>query len=255
MVFKRQRCLGLCFGIFTLSLLTLCKISKKYLLSNMQFTNLSFWFCYCCCRHIIIHWMFSCLLCMSQICLSKPCGRDFPGAPLVNNLPCSVGDVGLIPGQRTKIPHATVQLSLCRSYWACLPQLERTCIHSEGFCMTQWRSCVPQLRPDAASQTNPNIYRPRTMRHWIMNRSDKCYLRFKHLRADVQPSISLFLFHDDLESCNDRDTEWKQQGLLSHCRGESWCEENSDLHHILHEQERNLCFIKPLRFQGLFIIA
>ena len=55
-VFKRQRCLGLCFGIFTLSLLpTLCKISKRYLLSNMQFTNLFFWFCYCCCRHVIIH--------------------------------------------------------------------------------------------------------------------------------------------------------------------------------------------------------
>ena len=131
---------------------------QKYLLSNMQFTNLFFWFCYCCCRHIIIHWIFSCLPYMFQMCLSKPHGRDFPGAPLVNNLPCSVGDGGLIPDQRTKIPHATVQLSLCRNYWACVPQLESPCIHSEGFRVTHWRSHVPQLRPEAAKQTNQPKY-------------------------------------------------------------------------------------------------
>ena len=31
---------------------------------------------------------------------------DFPGGPVVNNLACNAGDVGLIPGQGTKIPHA-----------------------------------------------------------------------------------------------------------------------------------------------------
>ena len=39
------------------------------------------------------------------------CG-DFPGGPVVKNLPCNAGDAGLIPGQGTKIPHALRQLSL-----------------------------------------------------------------------------------------------------------------------------------------------
>ena len=37
--------------------------------------------------------------------------RDFPGGPVVKNLPCSAGDSGLITGWGTKIPHATGQLS------------------------------------------------------------------------------------------------------------------------------------------------
>ena len=43
-------------------------------------------------------------------------GEDFPGDPMVKNPPCNVGDVALIPGQETKIPHATEQLNLCCSY-------------------------------------------------------------------------------------------------------------------------------------------
>ena len=31
---------------------------------------------------------------------------DFPGGPVVKNLPSNAGDVGSIPGQVTKIPHA-----------------------------------------------------------------------------------------------------------------------------------------------------
>ena len=37
--------------------------------------------------------------------------RDFPGGPVVKNPPYNAGDVGLIPGQGTKIPHAAGQLS------------------------------------------------------------------------------------------------------------------------------------------------
>ena len=36
---------------------------------------------------------------------------DFPGGPLVKNLPSNAGDEGLIPGLGTKIPHALEQLS------------------------------------------------------------------------------------------------------------------------------------------------
>ena len=33
--------------------------------------------------------------------------RDFPGGPVVKNLPSNVGDAGSIPGRGTKISHAT----------------------------------------------------------------------------------------------------------------------------------------------------
>ena len=56
--------------------------------------------------------------------------RDFSGGPVVKNPPCNVEDVGLIPGQGTKIPHVAEQLSphatnteLERlNYRACMPQ-------------------------------------------------------------------------------------------------------------------------------------
>ena len=58
--------------------------------------------------------------------------RDFPGGPVVKNPSCNAGDASLIPGQRTKIPHAAGQLSphattteLMRS-GTCMPQLERS---------------------------------------------------------------------------------------------------------------------------------
>ena len=43
----------------------------------------------------------------------------FPGGPVVKNRPCSAGDVGLIPGQETKIPCALEHLNPKRcNYWA-----------------------------------------------------------------------------------------------------------------------------------------
>jgi len=36
---------------------------------------------------------------------------DFPGGPVVKSPPCNAGDMSLIPGQGTKIPHAAGQLS------------------------------------------------------------------------------------------------------------------------------------------------
>ena len=37
-------------------------------------------------------------------------GGDFPGGPVVKNLPSNAGDTGSIPGQGTKVPHAMRQL-------------------------------------------------------------------------------------------------------------------------------------------------
>ena len=39
--------------------------------------------------------------------------EDFPGGPMIKSMPCSVGDVGLIPGWVNKIPCAVEQLSPC----------------------------------------------------------------------------------------------------------------------------------------------
>ena len=62
--------------------------------------------------------------------------RDFPGGPVVNNLPSSSGDVGSIPGQGTTIPHAAGQLS---------PHAATT----EHMCSG---AHVPQRRPSAAKK-------------------------------------------------------------------------------------------------------
>ena len=39
--------------------------------------------------------------------------RDFPGGPVVKNLPSNAGDVGSNLGRGTEIPHALGQLSPC----------------------------------------------------------------------------------------------------------------------------------------------
>ena len=38
---------------------------------------------------------------------------DFPGGPVVKDLPCNADKLGSIPCQGTKISHASEQLSLC----------------------------------------------------------------------------------------------------------------------------------------------
>ena len=40
-------------------------------------------------------------------------GAGLPGGPVIKNLLCNARDVGLIPGQGTKILHAMEQLSPC----------------------------------------------------------------------------------------------------------------------------------------------
>ena len=42
---------------------------------------------------------------------NKAEGWDYPGGPVVKNLPSTAGDVGLIPGQGTKILYVAGQLS------------------------------------------------------------------------------------------------------------------------------------------------
>ena len=63
--------------------------------------------------------------------------RDFPGGPVVKNLPCNAEVVGSLLGQGTKIPHAEGQLSPCTT-------TRESTHHNEILSMMQWRSCVPQ---------------------------------------------------------------------------------------------------------------
>ena len=68
--------------------------------------------------------------------------KDFPGGPVVKNLPCkknppcNAGEAGLIPKQETKILHAAGQLRPHAS------NREPTCCNC--------RESVPQPRPDTA---------------------------------------------------------------------------------------------------------
>ena len=48
----------------------------------------------------------------------------FPGGPVIKNPPANAGDLGLIPGQGTKIPHALAQLSLGHHSWRDGPRLQ-----------------------------------------------------------------------------------------------------------------------------------
>ena len=54
--------------------------------------------------------------------------RDFPGGPVVKNLPSNAGDAGSIHGQGTKIPHAAGQLSPHTTTTEPAPQLESLCV-------------------------------------------------------------------------------------------------------------------------------
>ena len=69
---------------------------------------------------------------------------DFPGGPVVGNPPSNAGHADSIPGQRTKIPHASGWLSLHTA------TTEPVCRSEKEARKPQERSHVPQLRPEAA---------------------------------------------------------------------------------------------------------
>ena len=72
----------------------------------------------------------------------KASACDVPDGPLVKNLPCSAEEAGSIPGQGTKIPHATGQLSPCSA-------ARKSVCGNKRSCMTQGWSQLPQRRPKA----------------------------------------------------------------------------------------------------------
>ena len=69
---------------------------------------------------------------------------DFPGGPVVKNLPCNARNTNSIPGQGTKISHPGEQLSPCLT-------TKESDHCNERSRMTQQRSHVPQIRSEAAN--------------------------------------------------------------------------------------------------------
>ena len=68
---------------------------------------------------------------------------DFPGGPVVKNLPSHAGDMGSVPGWGAKISQAMEQLSLSTT---------TNPMHlSERSCRLQQRSYLLQLRTDTAT--------------------------------------------------------------------------------------------------------
>ena len=61
---------------------------------------------------------------------------DFPGGPVVKNLPYNAGDTGSIPGWGIKIP--------------CVAEEQSTCATTREFVHYKERSSLVQLRPEAA---------------------------------------------------------------------------------------------------------
>ena len=87
-------------------------------------------------------------------------GRDFPGGPVVKNLPSNAGDVGSIPGRGTKIPHAVGQLSLCTT------TTEPTRLNQ--------RARVPQTTEPTRSGTRaPQLQSPCTLEPVCHNQREK----------------------------------------------------------------------------------
>ena len=76
--------------------------------------------------------------------IKKDIKTDFPGGLAVKNPPGKAGDVSLIPGPGTKIPHALKMLLN-----PCATARESVRLN-RSFHIMQRRSCMPRLRPDAA---------------------------------------------------------------------------------------------------------
>ena len=77
-----------------------------------------------------------------NLCISEK-DRDFPGGPVVQNLPSNIGDAGLIPHQGIKIPHAIGQATS-------LYTLTTEPVHS--------RACVLYLENPTHGSTREKIY-------------------------------------------------------------------------------------------------
>ena len=78
---------------------------------------------------------------------------DLLGGPVVMSLPSSAEDAGPIPGQRTRIPHATRQLSLCGDCRAHVHQRKRSPHAAAGSLPVATHT--PQTQPKQSEAKTP----------------------------------------------------------------------------------------------------
>ena len=77
---------------------------------------------------------------------------DFPGGPVVQNAPHDAEDMGLIPGQETKVSHAAEQLSphapelMSCDYQSQHNTPRKFVYHSKRSCMLQLRHKAGRLK-------------------------------------------------------------------------------------------------------------
>ena len=119
--------------------LDLLKEQEHLMSSFLIFAHLTFFFFRDKCSDNKVFWSVK----NSNNFLKKGYLGDFPGGPVVKNLPCYDRDAGSIPGCGTKIPHAVEQLSPGTTARKSLSHNERSHVMQQGLCM-------PQPRPDAA---------------------------------------------------------------------------------------------------------
>ena len=65
----------------------------------------------------------------------KTAVQDFPGGPVVQNLPCNAGNVGSISGWGTKIPHTVgATKPMCQNYRTCTLQQKIPLVRTKTQC-------------------------------------------------------------------------------------------------------------------------
>ena len=114
--------------------------------------------------------------------------RDFPGGPMVKNLPSNTGETGSMPGWGTKFPCSSEQLSPCTTT-------------SESVCCKE-RSPMRQLRRNAAKEINDSL-----------KRTDRCEMTLEVMNWEVRvfPYSNLkvgSVQHSCLENPRDGEAWW-----------------------------------------------
>ena len=109
---------------------------------------------------------------------------DFPGGPVVKNLPYNAGESGLIPGQGTKIPHAVGQLNpgTTTTEFTCVNERTRVPQTTEP---TRSGACAPHLErenPHAITREKPARHDEEPTHHNERSRRPQLRSRMPQLR-------------------------------------------------------------------------
>ena len=83
--------------------------------------------------------------------------RDFPGDPVVKNPPSNAGDVGLIPGQGTKVPHDSGQLSWHPQLLSSRASNERARVPQNYRAHALWSPCTTTTEPTCPGAHTPQL--------------------------------------------------------------------------------------------------